>query len=530
MKTKRNLSMLTVVMMLCVMLFCPAVPVTAAEKCTSVEQAAVIVREAMENREAEVDITYPVAREHLTEGEIMALVQEIYNEAIRHTGVGTQGDYLYFHESELRYGYGYSDDGLSPSVDCTLSFQLIYYTTAAQEAQLGTKVNEVLASLSLNGKSDYEKVKAIYDYICENVVYDHTNLDNKAYTLKYSAYAALINGTSVCQGYANLFYRMANAAGLDTRIISGTSKGQGHAWNIVKIDGKYYNLDSTWDAGRSQYSYFLKGTGDFAEHTPDLNHPTDGVTYPISATNYPIPVPERPTEAPTTAPRPTEAPTEEPTEAPTTAPRPTEAPTTAPRPTEAPTEEPTEATTQRPTQRPTEAATEEPTESPTTAPRPTEAPTKETTTEAGNTEPSTQKPTKEPTTEDHPTEGETEGTTEVTEEEPTAEETPEEPTTEALEEESTEEASAEESTEESTAEMTEEEPTTESFEELTTEAPATESEPTEPVEESTAEDPETNTTGNDSDAIIYIAAGVVAAAGAAIVVGVVIYKKKMNHA
>ncbi len=371
MNTKRKIGLVTVMIALCIALLCAAVPVNAAEKyCTSVEEAAQIVREAMVDREAEVTISYPIERAHLTEQEIMALLQGIYAKAIEHTGVGTEGDYLYFHEGEFRYGYGYEDDGVSSPVNCTLTFQFSYYTTAAQEAELTPAVNSLLASLNLSGKSDYEKVRAIYDYLCENITYDYTNLNNEAYTLKYSAYAAMTKGTSVCQGYANLFYRLANAAGLDARIVSGTSRGQAHAWNIVKVDGEYYNLDSTWDAGNRTYRYFLKGSANFDEHIPDGTHPSNYAAHNISVTDYVSETPIAPSEPQTEVPKPTETPTEalKTTEAPTEEPKPTEAPTEAPKPMETPTEAP------------------KPTETPTEAPKSTEAPTGTTKTTEASTE------------------------------------------------------------------------------------------------------------------------------------------------
>ena len=90
----------------------------------------------------------------------------------------------------------------------SITYAVSYYTTAAQEQSVTAKVNAVLAGLPLAGKTDYEKIRIVYDYICQNVTYDHANLNNDAYKLKYTAYAALINKTAVCQGFALLFYRM----------------------------------------------------------------------------------------------------------------------------------------------------------------------------------------------------------------------------------------------------------------------------------------------------------------------------------
>ena len=78
--------------------------------------------------------------------------------------------------------------------------------------------------------------------------YDYTNLNDDNYKLKYTAYAAMCNGTAVCQGYSNLLYRMLLEAGVDCRIISGIGVSGGHAWNIVRLGDLYYNVDATWDS------------------------------------------------------------------------------------------------------------------------------------------------------------------------------------------------------------------------------------------------------------------------------------------
>jgi transglutaminase/protease-like cytokinesis protein 3 len=102
------------------------------------------------------------------------------------------------------------------------------------ERTVDQRVDSLLNQLNLYNKTDYEKVRGIYDYICNNVVYDYENLEDDTYQLKYTAYAALVNGTAVCQGYALLFYRLALEAGLDARYVTGTANGDNHGWNIVE--------------------------------------------------------------------------------------------------------------------------------------------------------------------------------------------------------------------------------------------------------------------------------------------------------
>ena len=383
---KRKVSLFAAWIALCVLVVCAAVPAKAAgEYDTVVSAAAETLREGMLARQEEITVVYTLDR-LISQEEFEKMTGDIFAKTIEHTGSGTKGDYLYFHQSE--WGVEANVTGSGQEYSYTLIYHCEYYTTAAQEAELTAAVSALLSRLNLGGKSEYDKVKAIYDYICKNVKYDYDNLNDEAHILKYSAYAALCNGTSVCQGYANLFYRLANEAGLDARIVSGISRGQNHAWNIVRVDGKYYNIDSTWDAGRDAYNYFLRGSANFDGHMPGEEHPANYATYNISEADYVISTPEKPTEVPTETTTegltetPTEVATEELTEAPTEVA--TEAPTEAPteRPTEESTEEPTETSTEgsteTPTHKPTEESTEDPTEVPTEATISTETTTEAT--------------------------------------------------------------------------------------------------------------------------------------------------------
>lgn len=189
---------------------------------------------------------------------------QVFDEALKHTGVATEGDYLKWQYGgwTVRISY-YSQDG---TYYITLTYDVTYYTDYDQERELDSAVSALLIQLDLNGKSDYEKIALIYDYICSNITYDYEHLSDTTYLRKHTAYAALVDKQAVCQGYAVLFYRLALEEGIDARVVTGTGNGGNHAWNIVKLGTKYYNVDATWDAGRSSYSYFLKGNSNFTDH------------------------------------------------------------------------------------------------------------------------------------------------------------------------------------------------------------------------------------------------------------------------
>lgn len=112
------------------------------------------------------------------------------------------------------------------------------------------KLKEVMESLDLDGKTDYENCKAIREWIGKNVKYDREFVKDAANCPRKNAHdmtGAILDGYAVCDGYAFLFHYMANAAGLLTLIEEGyqISSGLQHAWNLVRIDGTFYYTDNT---------------------------------------------------------------------------------------------------------------------------------------------------------------------------------------------------------------------------------------------------------------------------------------------
>lgn len=259
---------------------------TADEVYTSdVQKIAEKFRQELVERDSVIDVYY-YSSDSITQNFFDALANQLFQNAISHTGVGNEGDYLKWHYQGWTAEASYTFDA-NGGYDLHITYYMSYLSDAGQEKQVTEKVDDLLQSFNLSGKTDYEKIKAIYDYICDNITYDYKTLDDDTYTLKYTAYAALINKTAVCQGYASLFYRMVLDAGVDARVISGDAGGP-HAWNIVSIDGKYYNLDSTWDAGNDSYAYFLKNMADFSDHVRDEEYADASFeeAYPISEESY----------------------------------------------------------------------------------------------------------------------------------------------------------------------------------------------------------------------------------------------------
>lgn len=105
--------------------------------------------------------------------------------------------------------------------------------------------------------SDYEKESFIYDALAELVVYDSESEYNQ------SAYSALVNGASVCAGYSRAFQYLMKECGIPCYYCMGDCDGD-HAWNIVMLDGEYYNVDLTWDDAIGSHTFFNRSDADFS--------------------------------------------------------------------------------------------------------------------------------------------------------------------------------------------------------------------------------------------------------------------------
>lgn len=167
-----------------------------------------------------------------------------------------------------------------------------YYETMNQTKKLDTKIDSILKKLDVSKMTDYGKAKAIHDYIVSNVEYDS---DLK----KFSAYDALFKKSTVCNGYALLFYKMALKAGLECKYITGIgvtdNQQTNHAWNIVKLNKKWYLVDVTWDdpinGTKIYYDYFLKGSNTYSEDhyaADEYTTKTMNKKYPLATTNYKV--------------------------------------------------------------------------------------------------------------------------------------------------------------------------------------------------------------------------------------------------
>lgn len=146
--------------------------------------------------------------------------------------------------------------------------------------EVSKSLDDIVAKLNIDGKSDKEKYREIYKAVCTNVAYDDemanviVNEDFESELNLYrQTYGALVREKTVCTGYATAFKAICDRVNLPCWVVFGTADGEEHAWNSVILDGEVKYIDATWgdqDYG-IEYEYFLmsKGSAEVNSRTID---------------------------------------------------------------------------------------------------------------------------------------------------------------------------------------------------------------------------------------------------------------------
>ena len=138
----------------------------------------------------------------------------------------------------------YTRGGKLVGMDFTPKYTMSHEERIGIQEQIDDSVEELLAGISVSN-SDYEKAKYVFEILIQNVDYDASMENNQ------NIISVFLSRATVCQGYACATQYLLNKLGVPSTIVTGTAEGESHAWNLVRLDGNYYYMDTTW--GNSRY-------------------------------------------------------------------------------------------------------------------------------------------------------------------------------------------------------------------------------------------------------------------------------------
>lgn len=118
--------------------------------------------------------------------------------------------------------------------------------TEPKAKELYKAIKHILDTQITENMTDYQKELALHDYLTTHCKYSE-NTEQSADSDIYRAYGALVNQDAVCNGYAEALQLLFACVGIESKFVVGTADGVDHAWNLVKLDDRWYHLDATWD-------------------------------------------------------------------------------------------------------------------------------------------------------------------------------------------------------------------------------------------------------------------------------------------
>ncbi|MGN0376716.1 MAG: transglutaminase domain-containing protein [Suilimivivens sp.] len=144
-------------------------------------------------------------------------------------------------------------------VEIDLEFNRTAQNLEDAKAYFNENADQILTGAQ-NLASDYEKEKFVHDALIDKISYD------PGAEMNQSAYSALVNGQTICAGYARAFQYLLQQLKIPCYYCTGYA-GESHAWNIVALDDGYYNVDAAWDdTGSGTHDYFNKTDADYASN------------------------------------------------------------------------------------------------------------------------------------------------------------------------------------------------------------------------------------------------------------------------
>ncbi|MDE7476342.1 MAG: hypothetical protein K2M91_00065, partial [Lachnospiraceae bacterium] len=184
-----------------------------------------------------------------------APVEDITTNDLKNAFTAVVNDHPELFWVDTAYKYQYTPKG--SVADITLVFNVTANDLDASKTEFEAAA-KLITDETYGNYTDYDKEKIVHDTLIGKVKYDANAPMNQ------SAYSALVYGRTVCAGYARALQYVLQQLKIPCYYVTGYA-GENHAWNIVKLDDGYYNVDSTWDdTNPNTYDYFNCSDADYA--------------------------------------------------------------------------------------------------------------------------------------------------------------------------------------------------------------------------------------------------------------------------
>ncbi|HBP37820.1 MAG TPA: hypothetical protein DD640_03605 [Clostridiales bacterium] len=209
-------------------------------------QVGQILLDGLRKEYAEISLDAAVRNRKIPESSVQETINRVY--AIYRELYSRYADFYYLNGS-INVSYTLLQGEAKYLESMTIQPQywpILRDLTAIERNRLLSQVDAAADTLASQIRAEtgqpWRQLLLLHDYLVRNIVYDSTgNQDTN------QAISALLDHSTLCQGYAQAFQLIGQKLGIDVRLIGGEYEGVGHAWNLVCLDGQFYHVDVTHD-------------------------------------------------------------------------------------------------------------------------------------------------------------------------------------------------------------------------------------------------------------------------------------------
>lgn len=155
---------------------------------------------------------------------------------------------LFYIDTKMQYAMNTNTKKLASAI---IFYKYSDEKIAEMQKAIDKEVQRVLDGITPD-MTEYDKVKYFYDYLASSVVYDESTENCR------DIYGVFVDKKAICGGYSKAFSHLCDKVGIETATVTGDADGEAHMWNMVKIDGQWYNIDITYAVTESELGSYVR--------------------------------------------------------------------------------------------------------------------------------------------------------------------------------------------------------------------------------------------------------------------------------